>query len=384
MPHPATLDILDSLIGFPTVSADSNLALIDHAEGLLKAAGFATRRLPAPGGAKCGLLARIGPEGPGGLLLSAHSDVVPVEGQEWSRPAFRLTREADRLYGRGTTDMKGFLASMLSLATRAKGAPLARPLMLCISYDEEIGCLGLGEMMPGIRAMGWMPDLCIVGEPTRMRPAIGHKGKLSLRATCHGTAGHSSLAPRHVNALYLATELVTALRAMQADYAGGAVQDAAYDVPYSSVHAGVLRGGHALNIVPDRATLDFELRYLPGDDPADFRARLDAEIARILAPHRRVSGRAAIEIAVTAEYPGLAIPADAPAIARIAALGCDAAPIKVAFGTEAGFFAAEGMPTLVCGPGDMEGQGHKADEYITLAEMAACDAMMDRLLDTLG
>ncbi|SEL20960.1 acetylornithine deacetylase [Roseovarius nanhaiticus] len=381
-PHDATLAALSALIAFPTISADSNLALIDYAERLLCKAGFKAQRMPSADGAKSGLVARIGPEGPGGILLSAHSDVVPVAGQVWTRPPFELTREAGRLYGRGTTDMKGFLAAMLSLASRVEASALKAPLMLCISYDEEVGCIGMKEMLPALGALDWRPDLCIVGEPTDMKVATGHKGKTALRATCRGVAGHSSLAPNYVNALHLAADLVGALRDMQAEYVASNVTDDAYDMPYSTMHAGVMQGGAALNIVADHAVVDFELRHLPADTREAFGARLDARIARIIAEYPE--GTASITLEPIFEYPGLEIPVDAPAVRRAMALcGSDRA-VKVAFGTEAGYFAQLGLPALVCGPGNMAGQGHQADEYISAEELAACDAMMDRVLHDLG
>ena len=383
-PHPSTLDILARLIGFPTVSADSNLALIDYAEGLLVDSGFSTWRLPDPTLAKSGLVARIGPDGPGGVLLSAHSDVVPVEGQTWARPPFEMTQEGDRLFGRGTTDMKGYLASMLSLACRIEAAHLTAPLMLIISYDEEIGCQGIRKMVPGFADLGWTPDLCIVGEPTSMRPAIGHKGKAALRATCHGEAGHSALAPNYVNALHLAADVIGALRTIQDDYAHSNVQDSAYDVPYSTVHAGVLHGGTALNIVPQTAVIDFELRSLPQDALQDFLDRLSVETDRICAAYRDGFAGVGIEIEVTNTYPGLDVSPDHPAVQRVMRLSGSDALTKVAFGTEAGFFAGLGIPTLVCGPGSMEAQGHKADEYVTLDQLGACDAMMDHLMADLA
>lgn len=379
-PHPATHQLLERLIAFPTVSADSNLDLIDFAERHLIEAGFRTHRLPDPSGRKAGLMARMGPDGPGGVMLSAHSDVVPVEGQNWTRAPFRLTREGDRLYGRGTTDMKGYLASMLSLATRAAKMPPERPLMLAISYDEEVGCVGIRQMLPDYKALGWLPELCIVGEPTGMRPATGHKGKVALMAVCRGSAGHSSLAPRYANALYVAAEFIAALRRMQDAYAASASQDAGYDVPYSTVHAGWMQGGTALNIVPAHARIAFELRHLPGDAPEDFLSRLRQEADRLLHPFRAQDTAAEIEIELTNSYPGLQIAADHEAVRRVGALSGSNETIKVAYGTEAGYFAQLGIPTVVCGPGDMEGQGHKPDEYVTLSQLGGCDRMMDRIL----
>ncbi|WP_104494359.1 acetylornithine deacetylase [Paracoccus denitrificans] len=378
-PRPETLALLARLVAFPTVSAESNLALIDFAEHHLRHAGFVTHRLPSRDGTKAGLMARLG-EGRGGVMLSAHSDVVPAEGQGWSRPPFALSRRGDRLYGRGTTDMKGFLAAMLSRAARAGKATPARPLMLAISYDEEVGCTGIREMLPGIEALGWRPELCIVGEPTGMRPAIGHKGKAALVATCHGTAGHSSLAPRHVNALHLAAEFIAALRRIQGEYAASACTDPAYDIPFSTVHAGRMQGGAALNIVPDRAAVEFELRHLPGDALSDFQDRLRCEIARILAPFRAQDEAADIRIALTNTYPGHDIAPDHPAVQEVVRHCGDPRRIKVAYGTEAGYFARLGIPTVVCGPGDMEGQGHKPDEFLALPQLALCERMLDRLL----
>lgn len=379
-PHATTLDILDQLIAFPTVSAQSNLALIDYVDDLLSNAGFVTQRIPDPEGEKSGLVARIGPERPGGVLLSAHSDVVPVAGQKWTYPPFKLTRDGDRLYGRGTTDMKGFLASMLSFALRAADTPMAEPLMLVISYDEEVGCQGIRKMLPGLENLGWSPDLCIVGEPTLMVPATGHKGKAALLASCRGIAGHSALAPYYVNALHLAADFIGALRDIQKGYAGGTGQDSAYDIPYSTVHAGKLTGGTALNIVPEKADIEFELRQLPHDDLQHFLDLLDKARAQIVAAHSAMAGDVGIDITVTTTYPGLEIDHDSAAVQRVMDLVQSDSLTKVPFGTEAGFFANLGIPTIVCGPGNMEGQGHKADEFLTLDQLGTCDVMMDRLL----
>ncbi|KXF74687.1 acetylornithine deacetylase [Paramesorhizobium deserti] len=379
-PYAATLELLERLVAFPTISADSNLDLIDFAERHLIGAGFQTHRLPDPSGRKAGLMARLGPDGPGGVILSAHSDVVPVEGQHWTRPPFQMTCEGGKLYGRGTTDMKGYLASMLSLATRAAKRPPEQPLMLAISYDEEVGCVGIRQMLPGYEALGWQPELCIVGEPTGMRPATGHKGKVALRATCRGSAGHSSLAPHYVNALHIAAEFIMALRRIQDEYAASVTQDAGYDVPYSTVHAGWMQGGTALNIVPDRTSIDFELRHLPGDSPEVFLLRLRQEVDQILHPFRVRDRTAEIKIEVTNSYPGLEIAPEHRVVRRVGALSGSHETIKVTYGTEAGYFAQLGIPAVVCGPGNMEGQGHKPDEYITMGQLGCCDRMMDRLL----
>lgn len=377
LPLPRCLPVLERLIACPTVSAQSNLALIDYAESVLRDAGFEVTRVVDPAAPKAGLVARLGPARQGGILLSAHSDVVPVDGQTWTREPFQLSREGDRLFGRGTTDMKGFLAAMLDLADRATKLSLKAPLMMVISYDEEVGCTGIRQMMPALEALGWHPDLCIVGEPTGMRPASGHKGKVVFEAHCRGEAGHSALAPDFVNALHLATDLVSALRAIQQDYAQRGASDPAYAIPFSTVHAGILRGGRILNIVPEDAIVEFELRHLPEDDPAAFRAHLGERLDAIIRGYPKAAG---IDVREVNAYPGLDIPQDHPAMKLAAALAGQSPGQKVGFGTEAGFFAKAGIPTVVCGPGDMAAQGHKPDEYLETGQLLACETMLDRVL----
>ncbi|MAC80931.1 MAG: acetylornithine deacetylase [Rhodobacteraceae bacterium] len=374
-----TLDILDRLIAFDTVSAKSNLALIAYVEDFLKTRGFAVTHIADPKAEKAGLYAKIGPEG-AGVMLSAHTDVVPVEGQVWTRDPFRLTTEGDRLYGRGTTDMKGFLASMLAAADRATTRELKEPLKLAISYDEEIGCLGIANMIDALEPALGAPRACIVGEPTEMEVAIGHKGKQALKAICHGTAGHSALAPRFANALYVAADLIQGLRALQDDLAENGAQDDAYAVPYTTVHAGRLNGGMALNIVPDRAELLFEFRHLAADSPDMLMARITALAAKVSADYDTDP----IEIESFFAYPGLATEPDADVTRLVQRLARTQTLTKVTYGTEAGFFDGRGIPTVVCGPGSMEGQGHKPDEYIDRAQLEACDQMMDAVLDDLA
>lgn len=375
-----TLEILERLIAFDTVSARSNLALIAYVEDFLKTRGFAVTRVPSPCGQKAGLFASIGPAG-AGVMLSAHTDVVPVDGQEWTRAPFRLTREGDRLYGRGTTDMKGYLAAMLAAADRASRMELAEPLKLAISYDEEVGCTGIREMLPALEPAIGLPRAAFVGEPTEMQVAVGHKGKAALRAICHGEAGHSALAPIFVNALHLAAEFTTGLRALQANLAANGARDAAYGIPYSTVHLGTLQGGTALNIVPDRAELVFEYRHLAADPAEMIEARIREAAEAAAAPFRSRFPAARIEVEQYNAYPGLDAGTDSPVAVLAQKLAQANTTTKVAFGTEAGYFAGLGIPTVVCGPGSMEGQGHKADEYVTADQLAACDAMLGRVLE---
>lgn len=371
-----TIEILERLIAFPTVSADSNLALIDWVEERLRDLGFDTHSLPDRTGHKAGLFAVIGPRDRPGVMLSAHSDVVPTEGQIWTRDPFRLTAEGGRLYGRGTTDMKGFLAAMLRIADRAARTDLAEPLKLAISYDEEVGCLGIAEMLPHLATTIGAPRLCLVGEPTGMAIAHGHKGKAAYRATCRGEAGHSAMAPRFVNALHLAADLLSALRDLQDDLARDGAQDAGYSVPCSTVHAGKMAGGRALNIVPDLCTLDYEIRHLATDPRATLESRIESAAQRIA---RAAGPSARIEIDRLNAYPGLDLADTDPAIAAVSGW-LDRAPLtKVGYGTEAGHFTAAGIPALVCGPGHMD-QGHIPDEWIDTSQLTTCDRMLDRML----
>ncbi len=375
----ATLDILERLIGFDTVSRNSNLELAAYAEAFLMERGFAVMRLPSPDGSKTGIYAEKGPAGQG-VLLSAHTDVVPVDGQDWTRDPFRLTRDGDRVYGRGTTDMKGYVASVLALADRAAKADLKEPLKIVLSYDEEVGCVGIQEMLERLAPLIGRPRACFVGEPTEMEVATGHKGKAALRAVCHGQSGHSALAPYFTNALHLAGDFLTELRALQEDFAANGAQDDAYDVPFTTVHAGKMSGGTALNIVPDRAELTFEYRHLAADRAEDILVRIQAAAERV---SKRYPAQARVEVEQYNAYPGLDVPANSPIIPISRKLAQSKGTTKVAFGTEAGFFDQLGVPTVVCGPGSMAGQGHKSDEYLELSQLAGCDAMMGRILDDL-
>lgn len=368
-----SLDLLDRLVAFPTVSADTNLPMIDFVEDYLSRRGFAVHRIAADTGAKAGLFARSGPAGPGGVMLSAHSDVVPTAGQAWTSDPFRLRRDGERLFGRGTTDMKGFLASALALADRLAGRPLREPLKLSISWDEEVGCRGIPQMLPHLETIG-APRLCIVGEPTSMRVATGHKGKGVLRATCHGEAGHSAMAPDFINALHLAADFITGAREIQAELARTGARDEGYAVPYSTIHVGRMQGGTALNIVPEQAVIDLEYRHVAADSAEAIEMRL-RKAAERLGPGKAGCG---VSLERLGGYPGLDHPPGADCVREGVTLSGHAQTIKVGYGTEAGHFAAAGIPTIICGPGSME-QGHVADEFVTLEQMESCDRFMDRL-----
>jgi acetylornithine deacetylase len=381
---PSTPEILARLIAEPTVSRSSNLALLDYIESLLRPAGARIERFAHPDGSRANLWATIGPEGPGGVVLSGHTDVVPVEGQDWSRDPFTLVERDGRFYGRGTADMKGFVASALRVALIAATRPLKTPLHLAFSYDEEIGCIGVRGMIDALSVRAERPALCIVGEPTGMRVATGHKGKLALRACCHGQEGHSALAPNALNALHLGAAFITALQARQEELAFKGPRDDDYDIPYSTIHAGVMRGGTALNIVPNRCEIDFEIRNIAEDDPKTILAGIAADAEAIASPHRNRFPMACIEIEEVSGYPGLNAGADSPAVRLLRhILDHDEATLKVAFGTEGGLFdEILGISTAVCGPGFMD-QGHKPDEFVSAEQISRCDAMLARLVDAL-
>ncbi len=381
---PSTVDILRRLVAYETLSRRPNLDLLDYVEGLLVPAGARVERFAHADGSRANLWATIGPEGPGGVVLSGHTDVVPVAGQDWSVDPFALTERDGRYYGRGTADMKGFVAAAVHAAIRAARRELRRPLHLALSYDEEIGCMGVRGMIEALAARPDRPALCIVGEPTGMRIATGHKGKLACRACCHGREGHSALAPNALNALHLGAAFIASLQARQQELVRAGARDPAYDIPFSTIHAGLMQGGTALNIVPNRCEIDFEIRNIVADDPAAILAAIAGDAEAIAAPHRARFPEARIEIETVSGYPGLDAPEDAPAVRLLRRItGQDGPVIKVAFGTEGGLFhQGLGMSTAICGPGFME-QGHKPDEFIAAEQLAACDRMLSRLLDAL-
>ena len=375
-----TLDLLDRLVAFPTVSRDPNRALIDFVRQHLANHGVEAELFEAEEGRKANLFATLGPADIPGVLLSGHTDVVPVDGQHWTTDPFRLTLNGGRAFGRGTTDMKGYVAAALRLVEQAAHAPLRMPIHLAFSHDEETGCIGVRPMIESLAARGLHPRFAIVGEPTSMRLAIGHKGKIGARATCCGVAAHSALAPRALNAVHLACDFVAALRTRQDALAREGARDPDYDVPYTTIHVGRIAGGTALNIVPDRCTVDFEVRNIADDDGEAILNGLVDAAAAITNRSRQAFPEADIGIEVFNRYPGLATLPDAEVVRFVGDLIDASGTAKVAFGTEGGLFSKQlGVPVVVCGPGSME-QGHKPDEFIALDQLDACDRMMDRLL----
>ncbi len=374
--------ILERLIGFDTVSSNPNMDLMLYVQDLLAEAGITAVLIPDPAGGKANLYATVGPAG-AGVMLSGHTDVVPVTGQVWTKPPFTLTDADGRYYGRGATDMKGFVACAIEAMIAASKRPLKTPLHLALSYDEEIGCMGVRSLVEMLETAPVRPAMCIVGEPTSMGVATGHKGKVALRATCLGREGHSALAPLALNALHLAADFIIAVRGLQADVAAHGVQDGDYDVPYSTLHVGKMNGGVQVNIVPNTAILDFEIRSVAQDDPESLIARLRDAAESIVAPLRAEFPEAEIKIERLWDYPGLGTPSDAAVVNFVKGLTGANGTMKVAFGTEGGLFSQRlGIPTVICGPGSMS-QGHKPDEYVSHEQIERCRVMLGALVDRL-
>lgn len=375
---------LERLIAFPTVSRDSNLDLIAYVQEYLARLGVRSTLVHNEDGRKANLWATIGPEDTPGIVLSGHTDVVPVEGQAWSSDPFTLVRRDGNFYGRGTADMKGFIACCLAAAERAATRKLATPIHLAFSYDEEIGCVGVRRLLDLLKDAPVKPRLCIIGEPTLMQAVTAHKGKLGFRVTAHGLEAHSSLAPIGVNAIYMAADLIGAIRAIQADLAENGLRDGDYEVAYTTLHVGKMQGGEVMNIVPNRCTFDFEIRYLPEDNESAIVARIKAAAEKIAEGYRGVFAEARFTFQDLQSYPAMNTPVDSEAVKFVHALTGGNSTGKITFGTEGGLFQkALGTPAVVCGPGNIA-VAHKPDEHVSEAQMAQCDRMLERLVEKLS
>ncbi|WGF88514.1 acetylornithine deacetylase [Marinivivus vitaminiproducens] len=385
MSEASTLALLERLVAFDTVSRNSNLPLIEFVRSYLDGLGVTSRLVHDATGTKANLFATIGPADRPGVILSGHTDVVPVDGQAWDTDPFALTARDGRLYGRGSCDMKGFDAVILALVPEMMRAKLRRPIHLALSYDEEVGCQGVRTLITALEQDGLRPWACFVGEPTEMGVVIGHKGKRSLRATVTGRECHSSLAPRGVNAVEYAARLVVFISDIGRAFQESGARDALYDIPHTTAHAGVSHGGTVVNIVPNRAEVVFEFRHLPGDDIDDLVGRVRRFAADTLEPAmQEVAPETGIVFEEIATLPPLATEPEAPVVTLAKQLSRNNAHGKVAFGTEGGIFQSRlGVPTVVCGPGNIE-QAHKPNEFIERSQLEACEGFVRRLIDHLA
>jgi acetylornithine deacetylase len=376
-----SVEMVRRLVGFDTTSRGSNLALIEFVRDYLDSHAVASELVFDETGNKANLYAKLGPAGIGGIMLSGHTDVVPVDGQDWHSDPFTLLAKDGRLFGRGTADMKSFIAVVLALLPNLAARPLRIPVHLAFSYDEEVGCRGARRLIAAIADRPDRPRLCIVGEPTMMRPVTGHKGKRSFRCRVHGFESHSALAHLGVNAIEAAAELVAMLKAMARRRRDTGPFDPEYTPPYTTIQTGVIHGGTALNIVPKDCTFDFEFRLLPGDDPdAGIGELRDFAENRLLPEMRAIRAEAAIEFEELSAFPGLDTADNAEITRLVASLTGANGTAKVSFGTEGGLFQQAGIPTVVCGPGSIE-QAHKPDEFIDLDQIAECERFIGRIFD---
>jgi acetylornithine deacetylase len=373
--------LLAGLVSFDTVSDRTNLPLIAYIEQYLASFGITGRRVVDETGQKASLWVTIGPADKPGIVLSGHTDVVPVEGQAWTRNPFELAERDGRLYGRGTTDMKGFVATCLAMVPEMQRASLATPIHLAISYDEEIGCVGVRPLLKELNSLPVKPLGCFVGEPTRMELAIGHKGKHGVRATFNGFACHSSIAPLGVNAIEHAATLIAEITRRATQMATSGARDELYDIPHTTLLTSIVQGGTALNIVPDRCAIEFEARGLGTDESKEVTDAIVAWARETIEPAmRRANSACSIEFEEILEYPALDMPADHAFVALAKHLSGRNSHAKVAFGTEAGLFVSMAdIPAVVIGPGSIE-QAHKPDEFVELSELTKCAEFVQRVI----
>ncbi|MES3677338.1 acetylornithine deacetylase [Halomonas elongata] len=384
MSQDTVVDLLADLVAFDTTSHRSNLPLISFIEDYLARHGVASRRVTDATGEKANLYATIGPVDRPGVMLSGHTDTVPVTGQAWNVDPFRLTVEGERLYGRGTADMKGFLAAMLAAVPALVEADLAVPVHLAFSHDEEVGCVGVRTLLDNLAQQPLRPAACLVGEPTSMRPATAHKGKLAVRLHVRGKACHSGMAPEGVNAIHAAARLATWVEETAVAKATRGPFDARFAIPHTTLQVGTIQGGTALNIVPQDCRLDIEIRNIAEDAPEALLGELMAVATSLEAEMRETSPEAGIRLEHLSDYPGLSMADDHALVAFILSL-LDASELeRIGYGTEGGLFQRElGIPTLVCGPGSMA-QGHQPDEFVTRDQLACCEAFLARLIEALS
>ncbi len=380
----SSLDLIGRLIAFDTTSRDSNLALIGFVQDYLDGWGVGSELVYDRERRKANLYATIGPAEKSGILLSGHTDVVPVDGQAWDSDPFAVAEKSGCLYGRGTSDMKSFIAVVLALVPEFLARGLKTPVHLAFTYDEEVGCIGVRELIAALKQLPVRPSACIVGEPTMMRPVIAHKGKRSLRCRVAGRESHSALAHEGVNAVEAAAEIVAYLKAMARRKRDHGPFDPAFSPPYTTVHTGVIHGGTALNIVPRDCAFDFEFRNIPGDDPQHLLDEVKRYAAATLLPEMHaVSDATGIVFEEMNAVDGLDMAPDHPLVLLTQSLTGANDTGKVSFCAEAGLYQEAEIPTVICGPGSIE-VAHRPNEYIAIGQVRHCESFMRRLMDRLA
>lgn len=379
-------ELLARLVGFPTVSRDSNLELIDFVENYLNDLGVTATRVPNEDGTKAALYAHIGPQVDGGVVLSGHTDVVPIDGQAWDTDPFTVTERNGKLYGRGTCDMKGFDALALSAVPLALKAGIKRPLQIALSYDEEVGCVGAPPMIDHMVAMG-MPraDTVLVGEPSMMKVVTGHKGGIGYKMHFRGFEVHSSLAPTGVSAIMIAAKLINWANDVNAENAAKTPGALAADFvpPYTTLHVGTISGGTAHNITAKDCNFGFDFRIVPGEDVAEWQSRFMEQVAMLDAEMKAVRPEAGITAEQYFSLPGLRPEENGKAERLVRQLTGENASNVVSYGTEAGQFQERGYSAVICGPGDIA-QAHQANEFVSVDQFEQGSAFIHRLVDMLA
>ncbi len=377
-----SIEIIKKLVSFDTTSRESNLELIAFIQEYLSELGIDSLLVKNESQTKANLYATIGDPSVAGIMLSGHTDVVPVDGQEWDSNPFEVTHKGSRLYGRGTSDMKSFIAIVLAQLPNFQARGLNKPLHLAFSYDEEVGCIGVRHLIEALNKLPIKPAMCIVGEPTSMQVITGHKGKRSYRVHVRGYEAHSSLAPEGVNAIEYASRLIAYLSDLASRIAEEGPYDPLYDVSYTTVHTGTVHGGTQLNIVPKDCVFECEFRYIALQDPQALEDEIRSYARDSLEPlMHAINKDTRVTIDLVNDMPGLEIDVDEEVVTFVKALAGRNDHAKVAFGTEAGLFHQRAnIPTVVCGPGSID-QAHKPNEFIEIEQIQACETFLGRLMD---
>jgi acetylornithine deacetylase len=384
-PSASARAMIERLIAFNTVSRDSNLGLIEWVRDYLTKQGATTRLTHDATGKKANLFATLGDSNKPGLILSGHTDVVPVDGQDWDTDPFKATEKDGRLYARGSADMKGFIGIILNQAPKFVSAlnanKLDAPLHYALSFDEEVGCLGVRSLIRDLQENNIRPAGCVVGEPTSMQPIIAHKGTHRFRCAVHGREAHSSYVTYGVNAIEYAARLVVFIRQLADRLAQLEQRDYGFTVPYSTLSTGLIQGGIAANVVPKDCVFQFDMRTLPNASPDALYQEIRGYAESLAREMKSIDAASGIDLQWMSQTVGLAASETDAIVQWAMQLSKNPSVGKVSYGTEAGLFQKMGVPTVICGPGDIA-EAHRPNEFVALEQLAQCEAFMDRILDT--